>query len=198
MKYINLFDTQAAYDAANKYYPNVSYIEATDEVVYQENAPTPPTPTYDIVAKFRTISKNQNVTLTNHLEYFSDIIVEGTSQSLAGTGNLNFTFATAGLHEVAFNLIDNTSIPGETFKSVPFMETVTIGSTVTNIGYQAFFSCTSMSEMTCLATTPPTLGLNALYWIPSTSPIFVPAASVNAYKAASGWSDRASYIEAIS
>lgn len=39
MKYINLFDTQAAYDAAEKYYPNVSYIEATDEVVYQENDP---------------------------------------------------------------------------------------------------------------------------------------------------------------
>lgn len=40
MKYINLFETQAAYDAAEKYYPNVSYIEATDEVVYQENNPT--------------------------------------------------------------------------------------------------------------------------------------------------------------
>lgn len=39
MKYINLFDTQAAYDAAEKYYPNVSYIEATDEVVYQETDP---------------------------------------------------------------------------------------------------------------------------------------------------------------
>lgn len=39
MKYINLFDTQAAYDAAEKYYPNVSYIEATDEVVYAETAP---------------------------------------------------------------------------------------------------------------------------------------------------------------
>ena len=35
MKYINLFDTQAAYDAAEKYYPNTSYIEASDEVVYQ-------------------------------------------------------------------------------------------------------------------------------------------------------------------
>ena len=39
MKYINLFDTQAEYDEAEKYYPNVSYIEATDEVVYQENDP---------------------------------------------------------------------------------------------------------------------------------------------------------------
>lgn len=39
MKYINLFDTQAEYDATKKYYPNVSYIEATDEVVYQEIDP---------------------------------------------------------------------------------------------------------------------------------------------------------------
>ena len=35
MKYINLFETQAEYDDTKKYYPNVSYIEATDEVVYQ-------------------------------------------------------------------------------------------------------------------------------------------------------------------
>ena len=41
MKYINLFETQADYAAAQKYYPNVSYIEATDEVVYQENDPGP-------------------------------------------------------------------------------------------------------------------------------------------------------------
>ena len=41
MKYINLFDTQAEYDEAQKYYPNVSYIVATDEVVYQENDPGP-------------------------------------------------------------------------------------------------------------------------------------------------------------
>ena len=41
MKYINLFDTQAEYDEAQKYYPNVSYIEATDEVVYQETDPGP-------------------------------------------------------------------------------------------------------------------------------------------------------------
>ena len=39
MKYINLFETQAEYDDTKKYYPNVSYIEATDEVVYQENDP---------------------------------------------------------------------------------------------------------------------------------------------------------------
>ena len=51
MKYINLFDTQAAYDAAEKYYPNTSYIEATDEVVYQYE------PYSDIiVAKFTTTS----------------------------------------------------------------------------------------------------------------------------------------------
>lgn len=56
MKYINLFETQAAYDAAEKYYPNVSYIEATDEVVYQEIDP--------LYSSYLTFEALQNGTFT--------------------------------------------------------------------------------------------------------------------------------------
>jgi hypothetical protein len=41
------------------------------------------------------------------------------------------------------------------------------------------------------------LGINALSGCPATLPILVPAASVAAYKAAFGWSERAAYITAL-
>ena len=53
-----------------------------------------------------------------------------------------------------------------------------------------------MKSVTVNATTPPTLGESALDYT-NNCPIYVPAASVDVYKAASGWSTYASRIQAI-
>lgn len=76
------------------------------------------------------------------------------------------------------------------------LQSITIPSSVTLINDQAFENCASLVSVTVLATTPPTLGNDAL---PSSSElkIYVPAESVNTYKAASGWSEYENQIEAI-
>ena len=66
---------------------------------------------------------------------------------------------------------------------------------ITSIDTYAFYGCNSLTSFTCLATNPPTLGSNAFNNMPG--PIYVPAASVNSYKAANGWSNYASKIQAI-
>ena len=76
------------------------------------------------------------------------------------------------------------------------LSSVTIPSGVTSIGSNAFYNCTSLSSITVLATTPPTLGGNA-FQNTNNATIYVPAASVNTYKEASGWSNYASRIQAI-
>jgi hypothetical protein len=48
-----------------------------------------------------------------------------------------------------------------------------------------------------LATTPPTLGGNAFYGTHSSLKIYVPSASVNAYKRATNWSSYSRKIYAI-
>ncbi len=53
-----------------------------------------------------------------------------------------------------------------------------------------------MSSITCNATTPPALGTD-VFANTNNCPIYVPAASVETYKAASGWSGYASRIQAI-
>lgn len=75
------------------------------------------------------------------------------------------------------------------------IESITLPSSITYIGMYAFSFCNSLSGMTLEGTTPPELEQFALYDV--TCPIYVPCEAVEAYKAASGWSEVASQITCI-
>jgi hypothetical protein len=68
---------------------------------------------------------------------------------------------------------------------------------VTSIEFSAFLGCSSLKSCYCAAKTPPTLGSNVFSNSGITN-IYVPTASVSAYKSASGWSDYASKIQGYS
>ena len=99
----------------------------------------------------------------------------------------------------AVTIPDNvTTIGYQAFRnSYLYGRTIDIGAGCTSIGGQAF-DCGSILSVTVRATTPPSLGTDA-FWVSGSSnfPIYVPSESVNVYKAASGWSDYASRIQAI-
>lgn len=91
-----------------------------------------------------------------------------------------------------------TKIDSSAFFGCTSLNNITIPNYVTSIGSHAFYGCTILTSMTILATTPPTLGNN--YSLPGTSivqAIYVPAESVDTYKAANRWSTYASMIQAI-
>lgn len=94
-----------------------------------------------------------------------------------------------------------TTIGDKAFDECYHLNSVTIPSGVTSIGRMAFWGAgiygTGFTGITIEATTPPTLGEKAFHNT-NDAPIYVPAASVNTYKAASGWSEYASRIQAIS
>ena len=88
-----------------------------------------------------------------------------------------------------------TSIGQLAFYTCSSLPSITIPSAVTSIGDMAFYKCSSLLTMTVLNTTPPTITYGTL---PSSlQHIYVPAESVDAYKAAQYWSTYASIIEAI-
>ena len=87
-----------------------------------------------------------------------------------------------------------TQIGGYMFYNCGFTS-ITIPSGVTSIGNYAFAN-SSLRNITCLSTTPPTLG-ERVFQDTNINAIYVPSASVNAYKAAEGWSDYANRIQAI-
>lgn len=77
------------------------------------------------------------------------------------------------------------------------LTSVTIGNGVTSIGNYGFYGCTSLTNITVNATTPPVLSSNTAFDNTNNCTIYVPAASVDTYKAASVWSTYASRIQAI-
>lgn len=82
------------------------------------------------------------------------------------------------------------------FDDCKSLSSVTIPNSVTYIGMAAFYDCTSLTAITCEAETPPSVDGGA-FDNTNNCPIYVPAASVNAYQTASGWSSYASRIQAI-
>ena len=89
------------------------------------------------------------------------------------------------------------TIGKEAFCGCKAMTTIDLPAAVESIGQSAFSGCTSLTTVTCLAETPPTLGENAFRNCADGLQILVPSASVDAYKAASGWSDYVDKIKAI-
>lgn len=80
------------------------------------------------------------------------------------------------------------------FGGMSALREITIPSTVTNISYQAFYADRALQGITCLATTPPTLGSD-VFGDTNNVTIYVPAESVDTYKTA--WSQYADRIQAI-
>lgn len=112
----------------------------------------------------------------------------------------------AALEEGAFTSINLpeglTAIDNYAFQ-IGKLTSITIPSTVTDIGEVAFQDNEDLTTVTCLATTPPTITLDGgdnhsiFYNCNALATIYVPAASVGAYKAADGWKDYEDKIQPI-
>ena len=161
------------------------------------------------VTTFGTLFKGKNVITTAWMEYFPNVtslVTQAFNQclrlaSVIIPGNIKT------INSMAFNA--NTactslvleegvqSIKSQAFKNNAFSNVV-IPSTVTLIEWGAF-QLSALATVTCKATTPPTSN-STTYKIFNTTgitAIYVPAASVDAYKANQYWSPWASVIQAI-
>ena len=87
-----------------------------------------------------------------------------------------------------------TSIGNYAFSNCYSLTSITIPDSVTNIGSSAFQYCYSIKQYIIERSVPPTLSSNAFNNIMPCCYIYVPAASLNAYKTATNWSVYANYM----
>ena len=111
--------------------------------------------------------------------------------------NPNGTFSGSYIENVIFE-DGTTNIPTSACRNTPRLKNVIFPSTVTSIGDAIFAYCgSSFENLTIRAASPPTLGDNVFPSEVINLVIYVPAESVDAYKAAANWSTYADKIQAI-
>lgn len=111
------------------------------------------------------------------------------------TGEIYQLFSDSGIISVS-NLGKVTSITYFAFGPCPNLKHVVLPDTLTSIGNATFYGSSKLEYVICQPTTPPTLDGSAFNG--TSCIIYVPDASVDAYKAASNWSKIASRIKPIS
>lgn len=112
-----------------------------------------------------------------------------------GQGAFRAVNASYGMIAKEINLPLIQTIGNQAFQRATITD-VKIGANCTSLGQNLFLNAT-ITNLTCKAVTPPTIGSNNL-GSPTLSHIYVPSGSVEAYKTADGWSAFASIIEGIS
>ena len=152
---------------------------------------------------FYKVTGLASITIPSSVTNFAD-------NSFVGCNNLT---------SVTINYASNATLGGYQFQGVP-IRSLTIGNKPTSIGKYMFYNCTSLTSIeipsnissigasafngcsgltsiTVNRTTPPTLNGTEVFNDTNNCPIYVPAASINAYKTADNWSAHASRIQAI-
>ncbi len=80
-----------------------------------------------------------------------------------------------------------TSIGRSAFQNCSSLTSVTIPNSITSIGNSTFYGCSSLTSVTCLANTPPSLGIYVFNSTPSNKVLYVPCGSVEVYSSNSSW-----------
>ena len=141
-KILNHITTYADLTAYNndkeKDFPNISYIQGSDEVKWVKDDPV------HIVCKYNVTSTSE---ATKLLKQDSDIVyqvIDGVKQDTVQT---TYTFDITGEHIVEYKF-NGTSIGEFAFYDCFYLTSVTIGSGVTSIGNSAFDNCLGLTSVT--------------------------------------------------
>ncbi len=150
--------------------------------------------------------KNSNIIIPKEVEEIRQSAFTFTTSLQSISFESNSALTTIGNQAFRMSTLQSITLPEGfkelgtgVFENCKQLVSVDMPSTITSVGLSTFQWANSLSTVICRATTPPTLGNVTTFQGTSTSlNIYVPDASVNAYKAAANWSTYSSNIKGIS
>ena len=121
-----------------------------------------------IVAKYNITSTTTTSKICNNTSSFSQMIVDGTTKTLATT----YQFTTIGEHEVVF-VLNGTYIGANAFNGCSLLTSITIPNDITSIGSSAFYNCSSLASIN-IPDSVTTIGTSAFYGCSKLTSINIP------------------------
>ena len=144
---------------------------------------------------FRNCSSLISVTIPNSVTSIGDNAFSGCSSLTSVTIGSGVTrisdYAFGGCSSLTSIVIPNsvTTIKPVAFYGCESLADVTLGNSLTYIGDDAFTGC-ALTSITCKAVIPPVCGdEDPFLFVDRFIPLYVPAGSVDAYKAADTWKE---------
>ena len=96
----------------------------------------------------------------------------------------------AGKTETDYTVPDGVTTIGENAFAYAIFTQITLPESLTAIEYYAFYDCTALTQMTVLATVPPTVASHYVFNnVNYRIPVYVPAESLDDYKEADVWKE---------
>lgn len=192
------YTTAAQQNAFWNAFTNAGTMTSFDELVYFTNVNTIPN------SKFRNNTSLTSIDLTNIKVLLSSCFENCSSLSIevdmpnAELNNSYFAqFKASGITKIK-NLGNTTNLANYDFaRNCPNLTEVHLPSSLTKINRIQFWGCSNLTTVVCLATTPPTSN-GRLFDTSASLKIYVPYSAdhsiLDAYKAATGWSQNAGQI----
>ena len=87
-----------------------------------------------------------------------------------------------------------TTLKSSTFYNCSSLTSIVLPEALETIGMMAFCGCSALTEITSLAAVPPTASVMAFDAVNKEIPVYVPAGSIEDYKAAAEWEEFTNYV----
>lgn len=173
-----------------------------EEVVLHEGLTTIPAYSFSEYTKLSKITIPKSITAIGN--YAFNLVPIGGDIDLPNlTGSIgNNAFSRTNIERIInlgkiTGLLNSSNATTAAFGQCDNLKLVILPETLETIGGYIFYKCTSLETVVCHAITPPTLYSTSLSSTNSTFVIYVPDASVTAYREASGWVNYADRIKPV-
>ena len=182
---------------AQNFYYSMPAVDTQLYAIYTYNPSNPANPNKNFYDSFTGEVIIDDFTKGNLSSAIYDVTKGNTSNitSITVAGVINSNDFSIANNYSSCSIVDLSrtngvnTVPSYCYDGNTHLNRLSLPACITNIEYRAFRNATALTELTCHATVPPTLGSNVFSGVNKGLVVYVPASSIQLYEQAAGWKE---------